>query len=51
MMPNSTPLLVLVAGPFRSGTNDQPELIQKNVDQMNETALEIYRLGHLPVFG
>lgn len=45
------PLLILVAGPYRSGTNDDPVLIQKNVDAMNETALALYRLGHLPVLG
>lgn len=45
------PLLILVAGPYRSGTNDIPERIEQNVRHMSETALEIYRLGHLPVLG
>jgi hypothetical protein len=45
------PQMILVAGPYRSGTNDQPELIQKNVDFMSEIALKIYTLGHLPVLG
>lgn len=44
-------LLILVAGPYRSGTNDQSELIAANVEHMNRTALELYRLGHLPVLG
>ncbi|MEO0469090.1 MAG: DUF4406 domain-containing protein [Bacteroidota bacterium] len=44
-------LMILVAGPYRSGTNDDPNLIQKNVDAMHEMALKIYRLGHLPVLG
>lgn len=44
-------LMILVAGPYRSGTNDDPQLIQKNVDAMNDMALEIYNLGHLPVLG
>lgn len=43
--------MILVAGPYRSGTNDQPELIQKNVEFMSEIALQIYALGHLPVLG
>ena len=43
--------MILVAGPYRSGTNDDPTLIQANVDRMTETALEIYRMGHLPVLG
>ena len=50
-MKSNTPLLILVAGPYRSGTNDIPELIEQNVRHMSETALEIYRLGHLPVLG
>ena len=45
------PLMILVAGPYRSGTNDNPDLIEKNVQNMNITALEIYKAGHLPVLG
>lgn len=44
-------LMVLVAGPYRTGTNDNPELIAANVKLMTDIALEIYRLGHLPVLG
>jgi len=44
-------LMVLVAGPYRSGTNDDPQLIENNVRAMSETALAIYRMGHLPVLG
>lgn len=44
-------LLILVAGPYRSGTNDRPELIAANVEHMNRVALDLYRLGHLPVLG
>jgi len=43
--------MILVAGPYRSGTNDYPELIEKNVKSMTDTALEVYRTGHLPVLG
>lgn len=44
-------LMILVAGPYRSGTNDDPALIAANVQHMTDTALEIYRMGHLPVLG
>jgi len=44
-------LMILVAGPYRSGTNGDPELIQANVNAMTATALELYRRGHLPVLG
>jgi hypothetical protein len=47
----SKPLMILVAGPYRSGTNDIPELIEANVKAMTDTALELYRMGHMPVLG
>jgi hypothetical protein len=51
-MPSQTrPLLVLVAGPFRSGTGDDPDRIAANVDAMNRAALEVHRAGHVPVTG
>ncbi len=43
--------MILVAGPYRSGTNDIPELIEANVKAMTDTALELYRMGHMPVLG
>lgn len=42
---------ILVAGPYRSGTNDDPTLIALNVKAMTDTALELYKMGHLPVLG
>jgi hypothetical protein len=47
----SEPLMILVAGPYRSGTNDDPNLIRANVDAMTNTALNLFRLGHLPMLG
>lgn len=44
-------MLILVAGPYRSGTNDDPELIHANVKAMTDTALTLYEMGHLPVLG
>ena len=45
------PLLILVAGPYRSGTNDDPVLIAANVRAMTDMALRLFRAGHLPVLG
>lgn len=45
------PMMILVAGPYRSGTGDDPALIEQNVRAMNDTALKIYRMGRLPVLG
>jgi hypothetical protein len=43
--------MILVAGPYRSGTNDDPVLIARNVEAMTDTALRLFRDGHLPVLG
>ena len=43
--------MILVAGPYRSGTNDDPDLIAKNVAAMTEVSLRLFRAGHLPVMG
>lgn len=51
MKENSQSLLVLVAGPYRSGTNDDPALIAENLAAMNRAALQLFRAGHLPILG
>jgi type III secretory pathway component EscU len=45
------PLIILIAGPYRSGTNDDPQLIAKNLDRLESFALSIYRAGHIPMIG
>ena len=45
------PLMILVAGPYRSGSNDDPERIAANVRAMSDMALRLFRAGHLPVLG
>ena len=44
-------LMILVAGPYRSGTDGDPVRIQANVEAMTATALALHRRGHLPVMG
>ncbi|MFF8968569.1 DUF4406 domain-containing protein [Streptomyces sp. NPDC014995] len=43
--------MILVAGPYRSGTGDDPARLAANVRAMNEAALALFRAGHLPVTG
>jgi hypothetical protein len=50
-MKNSKPMAILIAGPYRSGTNDDPALMQQNLDRMNTAALAIFRKGHVPLIG
>ena len=44
-------MLILIAGPYRSGTNDDPALMQQNLDRLQAAALPIFRLGHIPMIG
>lgn len=43
--------MILVAGPYRSGTGDDPVLIEANVKAMITTAWKLFEMGHLPVLG
>jgi hypothetical protein len=43
--------MILVAGPYRSGTDGDPDRIRANVEAMTRTALELWERGHLPVMG
>jgi hypothetical protein len=49
-MPNSK-LMILIAGPYRSGTGDDPVLMEANLRKLEEAALPIFRAGHVPVIG
>lgn len=44
-------LMILVAGPYRSGTGDDPEKMAANVRAMEAYALPLFRAGHVPVVG
>ena len=44
-------MLILIAGPYRSGTNDNPELMQQNLNSLESVALLLFRKGHIPLIG
>ena len=44
-------LMILVAGPYRSGTGDDPAKLDDNVRAMEEYALPLFRAGHIPIIG
>ena len=44
-------MLILIAGPYRSGTNDDPKLMQQNLSKLEAAALPLFRLGHIPMIG
>src|SRR5262245_50547779 len=47
----SQPLIILIAGPYRSGTGDDPDKMAANVREMERFALPLFRAGHIPVVG
>src|SRR5436190_3304707 len=44
-------MLILIAGPYRSGTNDDTQLMQQNLDRLEAAALPLFRMGHIPMIG
>lgn len=46
-----TSLMILIAGPYRSGTGDDPGKMAANVRAMEAYALPLFRAGHVPVVG
>ena len=43
--------MILIAGPYRSGTGDDPAKMAANVRAMESYALPLFRAGHVPVVG
>lgn len=52
-MPNKQPasLLIMIAGPYRSGTGDDPAKLAENVRAMEAFALPLFNAGHVPLIG
>jgi len=44
-------MLILIAGPYRSGTNDNTILMQQNLKNLEAVALPLFRKGHIPMIG
>ena len=43
--------MILIAGPYRSGTGDDRAKMKANVSAMEQYALPLFRAGHVPVVG
>jgi hypothetical protein len=43
--------MILVAGPYRSGTGDDPAKLAANMGVMEAYALPLFRAGHIPIVG
>nr|BEK69611.1 hypothetical protein KPHV_68380 [Kitasatospora purpeofusca] len=45
------PMLVLIAGPYRSGTDGDPQAMAANLARLEAAAWPVFATGHLPVIG
>jgi hypothetical protein len=44
-------MMILIAGPYASGTNGDPELMRQNLATLEEAAWPIFQAGHIPMIG
>ncbi len=44
-------LLILIAGPYRSGTGDDPAKMAANLRRLEAASWPIFQAGHLPMIG
>ncbi len=43
--------MILIAGPYRSGTNDDPVRMADNLTRLEAAAWPIFQAGHVPMIG
>lgn len=43
--------MILIAGPYASGTGGDPALMAQNLARLEEAAWPIFRAGHIPMIG
>ncbi len=48
---SNTPKLILIAGPYRSGTDDDPDRMASNLQTLEQAAWPIFKAGHIPMIG
>ncbi|GAA1830678.1 hypothetical protein GCM10009750_13190 [Agromyces salentinus] len=44
-------MMILIAGPYASGTNGDPALMQRNLERLEEAAWPLFEAGHVPMIG
>ncbi|MFA1622722.1 DUF4406 domain-containing protein [Rhizobium mongolense] len=44
-------MLILIAGPYRSGTGDDPGKMTANLKRLEEPAYALFKAGHVPMIG
>lgn len=44
-------MLVLIAGPYRSGTGDDPQKMAANLAALEKPSYALFKAGHVPMIG
>ena len=44
-------MMILIAGPYASGTDGDPALMAQNLQRLEEAAWPIFEAGHVPMIG
>jgi hypothetical protein len=44
-------MLILIAGPYRSGTGDDPEKMAANLQRLEQPSHRLFQAGHVPMIG
>jgi hypothetical protein len=47
----SRPMLILIAGPYKSGTGGDPDAMAANLRALEAASWPIFELGHIPMIG
>ncbi len=47
----SKPMMILIAGPYRSGTNDDPDKMAENLRRLEAASYPLFKAGHIPMIG
>lgn len=45
------PMMIMISGPYRSGTGDDPDLMRANLERLEAAAWPIFEKGHVPMIG
>jgi hypothetical protein len=44
-------MFILIAGPYRSGTGDEPEKMAANLRRLEAVSWPLFEAGHVPIIG
>jgi hypothetical protein len=44
-------LMILIAGPYRSGTGDDPKKMAANLEKLEQASWPLFQKGHIPMIG